>query len=62
MGCMANPQLGVYLPQHHGAVMELLANATRAVQAVMDKDPPGPAGDANYAIAFASSVLGTADI
>ena len=49
MGCITNPHLGCYLPQHHDMVMELLANASRAIKAVMEKDEPGPAGDANYA-------------
>ena len=61
MSCMANSHLGVYLPQHHGAVMDLLTNATKAIKAVMENDPPGPTGDANYETAFASSALGSAE-
>ena len=61
MSCMANSHLGKYLPQHHGMVMDLLANATKAIKAVMERDPPGPAGDANYATVVASGALGSAE-
>ena len=38
-------------------VMNLLENEGKALCAILEKDNPGPLGDADFALAYASAIL-----